>query len=636
MNHMKWICCLAVAACIAACGEKENGGGGITSLDAPSGLNLNTKTTHSAVVVWDAVEGAENYEWKLEESGKVMQSSTTKNTNIIVDKLTQGSTYQFQVRAFTGDVFSEWSQPLTIEIEAGQTPDNPDNPDTPVTPGTPVTDEVYARFAIPASEDADGLTRAFPGAEGCGMFTTGGRGGKVIHVTNLNDSGDGSLRAALKESGARTIVFDVSGRIELQSNLPIGKGNVTIAGQTAPGDGICISGWSTETSADNLIIRFIRFRMGDVAAKAYKESLTPEQWQELVDKGKSIPMEDCIWGRNHSDIILDHCSMSWCIDECASFYDNDHFTMQYCIIAESLSNSYHPKGNHGYGGIWGGHGATFSHNLIAHHTSRTPRLCGSRYTGKPENEKTEIVNNVFYNWGPTNGGYAGEGGSFNFINNYYKPGPSTAKKSSLVNRIFSPNADDGSNTNAKGIWGVFHLGGNYFDAGCSDLTDSQKGLCNSVNADNYVGLQPNGTPSGSIQSTSAFDISYNGSKVNKQNAADAYETVLAHAGASLKRDAVDARIVNEVKTGTAPNGTRGIIDSQANAGGWPEYKATTGEIAQVVDTDGDGMPDWFEDQFGLKKNDASDGAAKWLDKHNRYTNLEMYLHYLVKDIVKAE
>ncbi len=623
MNHMKLICCLMVAACIAACGEKENNGNGITSLDAPTGLKVSSKTTHSAIVVWDAVEGADSYEWNLQEKGTAVQSSTTKNTNVIIDKLEQGSTYQVKVRAFTDDVFSDWSQPLTIEIEQGETP-GPNNPDPPVTPDTPVTDAVYAQFNIPAAEDADGLTRAFPGAEGCGMFTTGGRGGKVIHVTNLNDSGTGSLRAAISESGKRTIVFDVAGRIELKSNLRIGQGNVTIAGQTAPGDGICISGWSTENNADNVIIRFIRFRLGDEAAKTYVEA---------NPSATSIPMEDCIWGRNHSDIILDHCSMTWCIDEGASFYDNDHFTMQYCIVAESLNKSYHPKGNHGYGGIWGGHGATFSHNLIAHHTSRTPRLCGSRYTGKPENEKTELVNNVFYNWGPTNGGYAGEGGSFNFVNNYYKPGPSTATKSQLVNRIFSPNADDGSNTNAKGVWGVFHLSGNHFDTGCSNLTDAQKELCNNVNADNYVGLQPNGTPSGSIKSTSAFDISYNGSKVNKQTAADAYETVLAHVGASLKRDAVDARIVNEVKTGTAPKGTKGIIDSQTNVGGWPEYKATTGEVAQVADTDGDGMPDWFEDQFGLKKNDASDGSVKWLDKHGRYTNLEMYLHYLVKDIL---
>ena len=624
MNHMKWICCLAIAACIAACGEKENNGGGITSLNAPAGLKISSKTTHSAVVVWDEVEGAENYEWALEESGAAVQASTTKNTNVIIDKLTQGSTYQFKVRAFTEDVFSEWSQTLTIAIEGGVTPENPDNPPTP---DNPVTDAVYSQFSIPAAEDTDGLTRAFPGAEGCGMFTTGGRGGKVIHVTNLNDSGTGSLRAAISESGTRTIVFDVAGRIELKSNLRIGQGNVTIAGQTAPGDGICISGWSTETNADNIIIRFIRFRLGDEAAKAYVTA---------NPSATSIPMEDCIWGRNHANIILDHCSMTWCVDEAASFYDNDHFTMQYCIVAESLNNSYHPKGNHGYGGIWGGHGATFSHNLIAHHTSRTPRLCGSRYTGKPENEKTELVNNVFYNWGPTNGGYAGEGGSFSFINNYYKPGPSTATKSALVNRIFSPNADDGSNTNAKGVWGVFHLSGNRFDTGCSNLSDSQKTLCENVNADNYVGLQPNGTPPSSIQSATAFDISYNGSKVNKQDAAAAYENVLAHAGASLKRDDVDTRIANEVKTGTAPKGNKGIIDSQANVGGWPEYKATADELAKVADSDGDGMPDWFEEQFGLKKDDASDGKAKWLDKKGRYTNLEMYLHYLVKDIVATE
>lgn len=614
---------LALAGLLASCGGKEEPVVPDTpkAPSAPMNVKLKKATETSLQFQWDQVADATSYAWEIQKDGAKVNEGTVRTRNVEVTGLTKATDYRFGVKAVNS---GGSSSPFWVDARTeGSDEPGPD-------PGPTPTGIAYEEFQIPADEE-DGIVRAFPGAEGCGMFTTGGRGGEVIHVKNLNDSGEGSLRAALSVEGPRTIVFDVAGRIRLKSNLEIKYGNVTIAGQTAPGDGICLSDYSVVVKADNVIIRFIRFRLGDEGAKAYKASMTEEQWKEL----KEIPMEDCIWGREKSDIILDHCSMSWCIDEAASFYDNDRFTMQYCILAESMNNSYHPKGKHGYGGIWGGHGATFSHNLIAHHTSRTPRLCGSRYTGKPENEKTEIVNNVFYNWGPTNGGYAGEGGSFNFINNYYKPGPSTATKSSLVNRVFSPNADDGTNNNAKGVWGTFHLSGNYFDTGCSSLSATQKTLCENVNADNWVGLQPNGTPAQSIQSETAFDISSNGSRVKKQSASESYSSVLAYSGASLVRDDVDRRIVDEVRSGTASHGTKGIIDSQTQVGGWPEYNFTEAQQSALYDYDGDGIPDAIEDAWGLDKKSGADGKAKTLDKNKRYTNLEMYLHYLVKDIVSG-
>lgn len=616
---------LALACLLASCGGKEEPVIPDTpkAPSAPANVKLKKATETSLLFQWDQVADATSYAWEIqkEKDGAKVNEGTIGTRNVEVTGLNKATVYRFGVKAVNSGVSSS-----VTWIDARTEGTDEPGPD----PGPTPTGIAYEEFQIPADEE-DGIVRAFPGAEGCGMFTTGGRGGEVIHVKNLNDSGENSLRAALSKDGARTIVFDVSGRIKLKSNLVIKNGDVTIAGQTAPGDGICLSDYSFVVDADNVIIRFIRFRLGDEGAAAYKATMSKEDWSKL----KSIPMEDCIWGRDRSDIILDHCSMSWCIDEAASFYDNDRFTMQYCLVAESMNDSFHPKGKHGYGGIWGGHGATFSHNLIAHHSSRTPRLCGSRYTGKPENEKTEIVNNVFYNWGPTNGGYAGEGGSFNFINNYYKPGPSTASKSSLVNRIFSPNADDGTNNNAKGVWGTFHLSGNYFDTGCSSLSATQKTLCENVNADNWVGLQPNGTPAQSIQSETAFDISSNGSRVKKQSASESYSSVLAYSGASLVRDDVDRRIVDEVRSGTASHGTKGIIDSQTQVGGWPEYNFTEAQQSALYDYDGDGIPDAIEDAWGLDKKSGADGKAKTLDKNKRYTNLEMYLHYLVKDIVSG-
>lgn len=460
---------------------------------------------------------------------------------------------------------------------------------------------------------------AFPGAEGAGKYVTGGAGGDVYVVTSLADDGsEGTLRWAVEKKGKRTIVFAVAGIIDLQTDLKIANGDVTIAGQTAPGDGICLKRGSVVVASDNVIIRFLRFRLGD-------------ELRTTDTDGKKDA--DAIWGRNLKNVIIDHCSMSWSTDECASFYGNTNFTMQWCLVAESLYASLHPKGNHGYAGIWGGSPATFHHNLLAHHTSRTPRLCGSRYTGKPDEEKVDIRNNVFYNWGPTNGGYAGEGGYYNFVNNYYKPGKSTNTKKNIINRIFSPNGDDGSETNAKGVWGHFYLSGNVFDSNPTEVDEKYQSLITSVNNDNWVGLQPKASddvplPSGGeAELRLSSEVAFNTFDVNAytQSANEAYTSVLKYAGASLKRDAVDIRIVSEVENGTpsSKDSTNGIVDSQKQVGGWPSYSGMP-----LADTDKDGMSDEWELLKGLDPEDKSDAIKYNLSPE--YTNLEVYINSLVE------
>ena len=295
---------------------------------------------------------------------------------------------------------------------------------------------------------------AFPGAEGFGRYTTGGRGGKIIHVTNLNDSGTGSLRWALSQSGAKTIVFDVGGYSDLKSQLNVSS-NTTIAGQTAPGDGITLRYYTLYIGkCNNVIVRFIRCRRSQV---------------KDVNDGA-----DATWGRNRKNIIIDHCSFSWSIDEVASFYDNKDFTMQWCNITEALANPGHSKGAHSYGGIWGGKNASFHHNLIAHVQNRAPRFNGARYNWngydkeKYENsiqaERVDFRNCVMYNWGDGNGCYGGPGGGYiNMVNNYYKAGPGTTNKT-RVTQVSVSNASNGGDNPFPRHASRYYTNGNHVTA----------------------------------------------------------------------------------------------------------------------------------------------------------------------------
>ncbi len=427
-----------------------------------------------------------------------------------------------------------------------------------------------AQQAVPQHEPEQAL--AFPGAEGFGQFATGGRGGKTYTVTNLNDSGPGSLREAIRKKEPRIIVFAVSGTIALQSRLDINNDNITIAGQTAPGDGICVKNFPVNVKADNVIIRYMRFRLGDEFAQ----------------------QEDALSGTKQNNVIIDHCSISWATDECASFYRNKNFTMQWCIISESLNASVHEKGNHGYGGIWGGEGASFHHNLLANHTSRLPRFSGSSTTPNSPDELVDFRNNVIYNWAG-NSTYGGEKGRYNVVNNYYKPGPATKSKKPWMLNPTSP-------------YGLFYISGNVlngFDA---------------ITQNNIQGIKADHPDSALVKT--AFVVE----RLAEQNALQSFQTVLEHAGASLKRDAIDTRIVEEVRTGKSTMGKdkNGIIDSQKDVGGWPELKSTQAPI----DTDGDGMPDTWEKKYKLNPNDAADGATFTLS--NVYSNIEMYINSLVK------
>lgn len=430
---------------------------------------------------------------------------------------------------------------------------------------------------------------AFPGAEGFGMYTSGGRGGRVIKVTNLNDSGAGSLRAAIDATGPRIIVFEVSGTIALESRLLIENDDISIAGQTAPGDGICLKNYCVYITASNVIVRYMRFRMGNEAKQ----------------------VDDAFGGQGSRNMIIDHCSMSWSIDECASFYANENFTMQWCLLTESLRNSFH-YGSHGFGGIWGGDKATFHHNLLAHHSNRNPRFRGLKRNRETSAELVDLRNNVFYNYSGTCYGSEG-GGSYNMVNNYYKSGPASKNPDKEMLNVNAATAEYAW-LELEGEHGVFYVDGNYISANEKYSRDNWNGA---VTWDAQTTLER-------VKSETEFERG----NIRTEDPETAYERVLEYAGASLFRDTVDRRAVHDTRTGTATvmdggNGsTNGYIDTQEAVGGWPVLKS----LPAPQDSDNDGMPDSWERTHGLDLNDPSDGNG---DRDNDlYTNIEEYINSL--------
>jgi hypothetical protein len=439
---------------------------------------------------------------------------------------------------------------------------------------------------------------AFPGAEGFGKYATGGRGGKVVEVINLNDAGAGSFRDAFTKFPGEpiTIVFRVGGTIELLTQLKVNRSNFTIAGQTAPGDGICLKGHSFLINGaraasqggnhGNIIIRHLRSRPGSTLSTGVY----------------GFDMENC------HNVIVDHCSFSWANEENAAMYDIKNITVQYSIASEGLYNAGHAKGVRSYGGVWGGQYVTYHHNLIAHNVSRTVRFNGSR--AHDTIALVDYRNNVIYNWGSSGAAYGGEveinGGvsRVNVVNNYYKPGPATSTTLRFI---------DASYIAGKPV-GEWHVAGNIME-GNTNMTN-----------DNWLGVYLDRLPAdqrANAKSTTPFPVDV---FTPTQTAADAYLDVLANAGATKPmRDAVDARVVNETRTKTASGigsyGKPGIIDAPSAVGGWPTYIGAEAP----TDEDHDGMADEWETAYGLSPANADDRNTVGSDG---FTMLEKYLNSL--------
>lgn len=478
----------------------------------------------------------------------------------------------------------------------------------------------------------------------------------VKHVTNLNDSGPGSLRTAVSGSAKKIVVFDVSGVIALKSDLKIGA-NTTIAGQTAPYPGITLRYRTVRPDADNVIVRFIRVRRGQ---------------EKDVNDGA-----DAIWTRENDGMIFDHCSFSWSIDEVASFYDNNNFTMQWCTAAESLNNAGHGKGAHGYGGIWGGKLASFHHNMIAHVTNRVPRFNGARYEwdGYKSNamydeykwanpvqaENVDFRNCVMYNWGNSNGCYGGPGGGqINIVNNYYKGGPATPdSKAQRVTEISV--ASSGNSSGHPDIYGMtsrYYINGNTTETNSGTITENRD--WNGVNYDSGVftidgekwsldtlnlygdEVEHKANTDGDMCVRIKMDQPAPEGQVTTHSAATAFDKVMSYCGASLYRDDVDSRYMEEARTGTATykgsvTNEDGLIDIVADVNGYTEDNFPSETRPEGFDTDQDGMPDEWETANGLDPNNPDDANLYTLDTEKVwYTNVEVYINSLVEHIVKAQ
>lgn len=419
---------------------------------------------------------------------------------------------------------------------------------------------------------------AFPGAEGFGAMSMGGRGGRVFKVTNLDDEGPGSLREAVEANEPRIVVFDISGTIELRSGLTIRRPYITVAGQTAPGAGICLKDYGLVVEANHVIVRFLRIRPGDNAG------------EEL----------DALWVADGRDVIIDHCSVSWGVDETLSVASSEktlgNVTVQWCMITESLNCSVHMKGCHGYGSLirggWG-NGVTYHHNLYAHHRGRSPRPGNYNSTRRdPNGLSFDFRNNVVYNWSGTYAGYNADTDSItrmNLVGNYYIQGPDSTRGGAFREQCpysrayFSDNAMDG----------IIPV-----DPGSLVLFDSFS------QAQIAVYKQAAPIPVPIVDTNDPFTT---------------YARVLAEAGAVLpQRDAVDTRIITEMV------GRRGrIIDDEQEVGGWPVLVSTE----PLPDADGDGMPDSWEQTHSLDPNDPNDASQVLAEEG--YTSIEHYINGLV-------
>jgi hypothetical protein len=416
---------------------------------------------------------------------------------------------------------------------------------------------------------AAGERPAFPGAAGFGATTPGGRGGRVVVVRSLEDAGPGTFREAVTTPGPRTVVFAVGGLITLRTRVLITEPFLTIAGQTAPGDGICIRGHTVEVRTHDVVLRHLRFRPGDLSGGE-------------VD-GLAV-------GGGSRRVVVDHCSAGWSVDEALSLAgDVADVTVQWCLIAEALNRSAHRKGPHGYGSLVRARGGvTLHHNLWAHNAARNPRL-GDDY-GRPPWPLFDVRNNVIYDYGGIASGLTGDRLAANYVGNYVRPGPSSDTARGVV--VLTDTAAVS-----------FHVAGN--------VVEGRPG----PNADNRLLFDR--LEAGGRRLVTLFDRPFDAPPVPATDAARALRDVLSGAGATRpRRDGVDVRVVREVETRSGR-----IIDSQAEVGGWPEY--APGPAAP--DRDGDGLPDDWERARGLDPDDPGDGARAGRDG---YTHLEAYLNEL--------